>query len=99
MTTAIETTSTVVGAEVEFHFEDGVTQKDYDKIVTKVQRHIDKSAYPTSALFFADHKIVRVIFTYTLRHWNKSRAYDELGKPLMRLIDSHKQVAFYSWSL
>lgn len=99
MSTTLTETSKTIGAELEFHFEDGVTQQDYDKLVKKVQRHRDNSEYTTSVLFFADSKIVRVILVYTVHDRSINKAYDKLRSPLVRLIDSHKQAAFYSWSL
>lgn len=97
MTTALATKTNTIGVEVQFEFPNGITQQDYDKLIKKVERHRENSKYESSVLFFHDSKTFRVILGYTV-HTSVYKAYDELRAPLNRLIDSHNDVAFYSWS-
>lgn len=96
MTTVTETT--IIGVELEFHFPDGVYQKELETIKDKIHRHCSKSNYSSNAMFFFEHNFIRVVIGYEVDDFNPRSTYNELSKPLTRLINSHKEAATYRWS-
>ena len=81
---------------IEFHFEQDVTEKDLKSIVRKVETVRKNADYQTLVSYFADRHNIVVVLTFIDAD---GKLFDCMRTPLTRLIDSHKQVAFYGWGL
>ena len=92
------TDTKLVGVELSFTFPEGVTGDDLAKIKRKVQRTIEGLEFSANAMFFISHKEVRAVIGIEVEGFNPYKDYDELRKPLQRLIDSHKEAATYGFS-
>lgn len=88
----------LVGVELSFHFPQGITGDDLTKIKTKVQRTMAHSDYSVNAMFFIDNNNIRAVLGYSVDDFNPYKTYDQLKKPLQRLIDSHPEAATYGFS-
>jgi hypothetical protein len=91
-------TNKLVGVELSFHFPKEVIADDLAKIKRKVQRMIEGSDYSANAMFFADRYNIRVVIGYEVVDFNPYKTYDQMKKPLQRLIDSHPEAATYGFS-
>lgn len=97
MTTATQTRK-YEAVEIEFHFVEDVTKKAFDNIVRKVATVTKNAPYQSATVFFADRLSVRAIVTFDTTYADR-KFYDEMRRPLTRLIDSHKEAATYGWCL
>lgn len=85
-----------VAADIEFSYEDDVTEKDLRSIVKKVETFRKNCEYSSTVSFFLSRNTIQVVITFLdVDH----KVYDKLRYPLNRLIDTHKQPATYGWSL
>lgn len=91
-------TSKLVGVELSFHFPQGIKQDDLERIKRKVQRMVEGIDYSVNAMFFIDNNNIRAVLGYDITDFNPYKTYDELKKPLQRLIDSHPEAATYGFS-
>ena len=92
------TATKLVGVELSFHFPQGITGDDLVKIKSKVQRTMSHSEYSVNAMFFIDNNNIRAVIAYDIDDFNPYKTYDQLKKPLQRLIDSHKEAATFGFS-
>jgi len=92
------TNTKLVGVECSFHFSNAVTGDDLARIERQVQRTIEGLEYSANSMFFISHKEVRAVIGIEIDGFNPYKSYDELRKPLQRLIDSHKEEATYGFS-
>jgi hypothetical protein len=91
------TSKKIATAQVQFYFENDLTQIDYDKVQNRVQRYIDGTELETTASFFITNHDISVFITYDITNENEYKVFDYLGKRLTTLIDWHKQAATYGW--
>jgi hypothetical protein len=91
-------TSKLVGVELSFHFPQGIKGDDLARIKRKVQRMVEGLDYSVNAMFFVDNNNIRAVLGYDITDFNPYKTYDELKKPLQRLIDSHPEAATYGFS-
>ena len=82
--------------DIQFYFENDVTEKDLRSIVKKVETFRKNCEYDTTVAFFMSRNEIKVLITFidVDRH-----LFDRTRSSLGRLIDSHKQPATYGWSL
>jgi hypothetical protein len=92
------TSTQLVGVELSFTFENGVTNDSLATIKRKVQRTIESIDYSANSMFFVTHNEIRAIIAIDVEEFNAYKSYDELRKPLQRLIDTHKEAATYGFS-
>jgi hypothetical protein len=92
-------TRKIEAADVDFYFEDAVTQKDFDSVVRKVQNHINRNEYALSALFFTTNHNITAVIQYDVSQIRDKAWHKFIAAPLNRLIDSHKQAATYGWNM
>lgn len=82
--------------EVEFTYDNDVTEKDLKNIARKVQTFCKNCEYETVVAFFATRHTITVMISFVN---GDRKLVDVVRYPLNRLIDSHKQPATYGWSL
>jgi hypothetical protein len=82
--------------QIEFTYENDVTEKDLKNIARKVQTFRKNCGYSTDVAFFATRHNIEVIVTF---NETDRKIFDNVRYSLNRLIDSHKQPATYGWSL
>jgi len=82
--------------EIEFTYENDVTEKDLKSIVRKVETVRKNAEYETIVSYFSTRHNIVVILTFLDVD---GKLFDRVRGSLTRLIDSHKQPAFYGWSL
>ena len=82
--------------QIDFYYENDVTEKDLKNIVKKVQTFCKNADYVTTSAFFTSRYQIQVIITFVD---SDHKLYDNVRYALNRLIDSHKQPATYGWSL
>lgn len=83
-------------ASIHFYFEDGVDVNKLKRIARKINTVCKNADYETTVAYFASNKEIQVIITFLDA---SHHIFDEMRTPLTRLIDSHKEVATYGWSL
>ncbi len=82
--------------QIEFTYENDVTEKDLKNIARKVETFRKNCGYDNDVAFFATRHNIEVIITFVEAD---RKIFDNVRYALNRLIDSHKQPATYGWSL
>lgn len=82
--------------QIEFTYENDVTEKDLKSIVRKVETFRKNCQYDTTVAYFATRHNIEVVVTFVTDSY---KLVDVVRSSLNRLIDSHKQPATYGWGL
>jgi hypothetical protein len=82
---------------IQFFFSDGYEDKDLRRITSKVFTFTKNSDYQYVTSLFIERNEIQFVVTFDVTE-DGHRIFDELDKPLQRLIDSHKEPATSQWS-
>jgi hypothetical protein len=82
---------------IQFFFSNDYEDKDVRRITSKVQTFANNSDYQYVTSVFIERYEIQFVVTFDVTE-DAHRIYDELDKPLQRLIDSHKEAATSQWS-
>lgn len=83
---------------IQFYFDGEYEDKDIRRITSKVHTFTKNSGYEHVTSVFIERHEIQYVITFDVTECGWSTIFNELDKPLSRLIDSHKEAATSQWS-
>jgi hypothetical protein len=83
---------------IQFYFDGDYEDKDVQRITSKIHAFTKNSGYESVTSVFIERHEIQYVITFDVTECFWITIFDELDKPLQRLIDSHKEAATSQWS-